>query len=59
MKRVALFFDGNMNFGGELIIPALIVMAIGFYVRKRNRERGKMILIISGILLIIGVGSCF
>ncbi|MVO08997.1 hypothetical protein GOQ30_07435 [Flavobacterium sp. TP390] len=57
--------EGNMNLGGLILLiiiimvgPPIVLSILGFIIRKNNPKAAKILYILSGIYLLIGLGIC-
>lgn len=41
-----------------LLSPAIICTLVGFFIRKRKPKAAKILFIISGVYLLVGLGIC-
>ncbi len=65
MANVFLLMSGNENLGlfvlGFLLVaysPAIIMAIIGFVKLKKNPKTAKILFIIAGVYVIVGLGIC-
>ncbi|MCO6161356.1 hypothetical protein [Flavobacterium sp. NRK F7] len=57
--------EGNMDLGGLILLiviimigPPIVISILGFIIRKNNPKAAKILYILSGIYLLVGLGIC-
>ncbi len=57
--------EGNMDLGGLILLiiiimigPPIVLSILGFIISKNNPKAAKILYILSGIYLLVGLGIC-